>query len=134
MPLQAPPRDDRANSDGLGQGLVNGLLLAIPLWACIGIGFIRLVLERPLNEVEQLVLLVAAIVELILLLPSLSSLWPRMRYRELRLATAAPAMLKRVSLLSATVAAYLHYYYWDIQLQIASLNSVTMFISAPAAG
>lgn len=134
MPPQAPRHADRADSDGLGQGLLNGLLLAIPLWACIGIGFIWLALERPLNQVEQTVLVVAAVVELILLLPSLSRLRPRMRNAELRRATAAPGMLRRVSLLSATVAAYLHYYYWDVQLQIASLNSVTVFISAPAAG
>lgn len=134
MPLQAPRHEDKADSDGLGQGLLNGLLLAIPLWACIGIGFIRLVLERPLNQVEQTVLVVAAVVELVLLLPSLAKLRPRLRYAELRRATAAPGMLKRVSLQSAAAAAYLHYYYWDVQLQIASLNTVTVFISVPAAG
>jgi len=32
------------------------------------------------------------------------------------------------------VATYLHYYFWDVQLQIASLNSVTVFVPVTMAG
>jgi len=44
------------------------------------------------------------------------------------------AQLKRPLLLLGLAGAYLHYYFWDVQLQIASLRSVTVFVSAPAIG
>lgn len=42
-------------------------------------------------------------------------------------------MLREVSLLVLLTISYLHYYYWDVQLQIAALQSVGVFVPAPEA-
>jgi len=42
-------------------------------------------------------------------------------------------MVREVSLLVLLAVSYLHYYYWDVQLQIAALQSVGVFIPAPEA-
>ncbi len=39
--------------------------------------------------------------------------------------------LRELSLLGLLAMSYLHYYYWDVQLQIAALNSVRVFVPAP---
>jgi len=38
------------------------------------------------------------------------------------------ALFKRTLALSALVGSYLQYYFWDVNLQIASLNSLTVFL------
>jgi hypothetical protein len=40
-------------------------------------------------------------------------------------------MVREVSLLVLLAISYLHYYYWEVQLQIAALQSVNVFIPAP---
>lgn len=40
-------------------------------------------------------------------------------------------MIRELSLLALLAVSYLHYYYWDVQLEIASLKSVGVFISEP---
>jgi hypothetical protein len=42
-------------------------------------------------------------------------------------------MVREVSLLALLAISYLHFYYWEVQLQIAALQSVSVFIPAPAA-
>jgi hypothetical protein len=39
-------------------------------------------------------------------------------------------MVREIALLALLAISYLHYYYWDVQLQIAALNSVSTFIPA----
>ena len=41
-------------------------------------------------------------------------------------------MVRELSLLALLALSYLHYYYWDVQLQIAALNSARVFLLAPA--
>jgi len=42
-------------------------------------------------------------------------------------------MVREVSLLVLLAISYLHFYYWEVQLQIAALQSVGVFIPAPPA-
>jgi hypothetical protein len=47
-----------------------------------------------------------------------------------RAIAACPArpILKQTALLAGLAVAYLHYYFWDVQLQIATLHRVSVFI------
>ena len=140
MPIDRLARDGVANTEDLRQGVVYGLLISIPLWACVGVGIILLVLERPFNQAESAILMVAAIVELILLRHAWRTFQPRVRYRELLVRAGASVtgarqpLLKQTSLLAGLVGAYLQYYFLDVHLQIASLNSVTVFVPVSLAG
>jgi len=140
MPIDRLARDGVANTEDLRQGVVYGLLISIPLWACVGVGIILLVLERPFNQAESAILMVAAIVELILLRHAWRTFQPRIRYRELLVRAGASVtgarqpLLKQTSLLAGLVGAYLQYYFLDVHLQIASLNSVTVFVPVSLAG
>lgn len=126
-------RDELGNEVGgrLIQGILLGAALSIPLWAGIGAAAILLLQEEPMTQAEIAALVFAAAVELVLL----RFLWrlsrPRFdfRHRPARPATRA-ALLKRTALLAGLAVAYLHYYFWDVQLQIASLKSVTVFVRA----
>ena len=42
-------------------------------------------------------------------------------------------MVREIALLVLLAISYLHYYYWEVQLQIAALNSVSTFIPAKPA-
>jgi len=42
-------------------------------------------------------------------------------------------MVREVSLLALLAVSYLHFYYWEVQLEIAALRSVGVFIPAPEA-
>jgi hypothetical protein len=42
-------------------------------------------------------------------------------------------MVREVSLLVLLAVSYLHYYYWEVQLEISALRSVSVFIPAPEA-
>jgi len=136
-------RDGPGNSGALRQGVVNALVLAIPLWAGIGIAFILLVLQRPISEAESAALMIAAACEFFLLRHVLLRTAAARTPDSEPLARPVPAMqrpsrrrpvLKQALTLSALAATYLQYYFWDVQLQIASLNSVTVFVAAPATG
>lgn len=124
----------------LRQGLVFGVLISIPIWAAIGIAVVLPFQEGPITAVQKAVLIVCAVVEFILLRRIWRGMEPRTVYRALvshsraAVVAARPANLKPGLLLLGLVGAYLHYYFWDVQLQIASLNSVTVFVNAPALG
>jgi len=39
--------------------------------------------------------------------------------------------VRELALIGLLALSYLHFYYWDVQLQIAALNSARVFIPAP---
>ena len=51
---------------------------------------------------------------------------PQAHYRQER-----HRMVRELALIGLLAMSYLHYYYWEVQLQIAALNSAQVFISAP---
>jgi len=125
----SPPRGRPVFDVGI---LVVPLLVSIPIWAALGVAFVLLYLERPLSDMESAALMLAAASEAILLRHA----WrrSRLRYRELVSQPMfrwreALAPIRRPALLAGAAAAYLHYYYWDVQLQIASLPTVTVFVA-----
>lgn len=79
--------------------------------------------------------MIAAVGATIVARPFLRALWMR-RYPELESAlilllrrTQSPLSLARQTLaLSALTGAYLQFYFLEVNLQIASLNSVTVFL------
>ena len=42
-------------------------------------------------------------------------------------------MVREVALIALLALSYLHFYYWEVQLEIAALNSVNVVIPAPEA-
>ena len=42
-------------------------------------------------------------------------------------------MVREVALIALLAVSYLHFYYWEVQLEIAALNSVNVVIPAPDA-
>ena len=42
-------------------------------------------------------------------------------------------MVRELSLLALLAVSYLHFYYWQVQLEIAALNTVRTFLLAPSA-
>jgi hypothetical protein len=182
---------DEVGGPEIGLGLVNGLLIVIPLWVAIGVVLAVEFEIGPVAETGSFALMIAAVLEAILLRPHLRALRERFRrYLDFRRAYArrnagwrragwanhalgdragphralenisgrsfesiedllryveprstlshearpvvAPQVLLRQSLaLSALVGAYLQYYFLEINLQIASLHSITVF--APVA-
>lgn len=42
-------------------------------------------------------------------------------------------MVREVALIVLLAISYLHFYYWEVQLEIAALNSVNVIVPAPAA-
>lgn len=122
-----------ASPEGLRAGLVSALLLAIPLWAAIGLALVALVAQRPLETAERIALSVAAVAELALLYYAWRALGWRLGLREALAGTSAArpvrgSLVRQSSFLLGVVGAYLHYYFWDVYLQIESLNSVTVFV------
>lgn len=103
------------------QGLLSGVLLAIPIWIGIGIGVIAFVLHRRFTASEMLILAVAAAIEFLFLRYAWGWLGWRFGLRTW-------SGLKRAVLLSGVAVAYLHYYFWDVQTQIAMLPTVTVFV------
>ena len=141
MPVDLPPRNGGVRPDGLGLGLISGLMLAIPLWAGVGAGFITFVLRRPFTPSELWALAIAVAAEVLLLRYA----WIRLGWRfGVRHALAwtgrgaamarRNAPLRRMGLLSVLAVAFLHYYYWDVQTQIAMLPTVTVFVPVPRVG
>jgi hypothetical protein len=137
---------ERQQGNGAGNGershgLVFALLIAVPLWAFIGMAVVLLLFERPLDETESTVLMIAVVGEFILLRHYLRTApaegpdsVPRARPMPAMhqvVHTRRPALLRQTLTLSALVAAYLQYYFWDVQLQIAALHSVTVFVPVP---
>jgi hypothetical protein len=42
-------------------------------------------------------------------------------------------MVREVALIALLAISYLHFYYWEVQLEIAALNSVNVIVPAPEA-
>ena len=127
-------QEDAANGSAETHGLVLGVLA--------GMVVILVFREAPVTVTESAILTIAAVCEFLLLLYSLRTADARARFRELlarfgltaRRTGPRPSIAKQASALSALVAAFLHYYFWDVQLQIASLNSVTVFVHSSVVG
>lgn len=125
---------DAVNRSVETHGLVLGVLA--------GIVVILVIREAPITATESAILMIAAVCELMLLRHSLRTVEARHRYGKVlarfglttRRTGPRPSIAKQALALSALVAAYLHYYFWDVHLQIASLNSVTVFVSVTAVG
>jgi len=121
MLYDTAPQKRPAQPSMLMQGLLSGLLLAIPVWVGIGIGVIAFVLHRRFTTSEILMLGIATVVEFLFL---------RHAWRHLgwRFGLRTWSGLKRATLFAGLTVAYLHYYFWDIQTQIAMLPTVTVFV------
>jgi len=135
--------NSREGGDGgvkLIQGLVSGTLLSVPLWVCIGVAVAVVFQDGPITRLQSAILLLAAAIELVLLRRTWRAIYPRTRSRAPAAQPRAVVAAVRLSqprpllLLLGVVGTYLHYYFWDIQLQIASMPSVTVFVHAPALG
>lgn len=130
-PRRPAPQDD-IEARALVEGVVFAALLSIPLWAAIAAVAIALFQESPVTAMQSAAFMIAAAVEAILL----RFVWRKhdlkARILDLVARVAAPAewwpVVRRAAFLGGLVAAFLHYYYWDVQLQIAQLNRVTVFI------
>ncbi len=118
-------------------GLVCGLLIALPLWMGIGAALLASAGNAPINEATSLALMVAAVSESILLryvwrsqlAPARGRFSGFLRLISLRKSgSMMHPLLRQTMTLGALTIAYLHYYFWDVSLQIASLNSVTVFV------
>jgi len=181
-------RGDAVDGSDIGRGLVNGLLIAIPLWVILGVVLTLALHHGPMGKTSSAVLMIAAVSEAILLRPYVRTLWMRiLRYadfhradpgrntdeRSTRLANRAPgardlphstlveatgrtfasiedllryferksapsiqvrpvlaphSLFRQSLALSALVGAYLQYYFLEVNLQIASLRSLTVFV------
>ena len=103
--------------------------------------FILVVREAPITTTESVMLVIAAVCEVILLRPALRKFDAKGRFGELlaragltsQRSSPRPSFAKQALTLSALVATYLHYYFWDVQLQIATLSSVRVFVPVPIA-
>ena len=142
MPVDLPPRTSGKLPEGLGLGMISGLMLAIPLWAAIGSGFIVFFLHRPFARSELLALAIAAIAQVLLMRYAWRRLGWRFGLSHAPAAVGAGAQApvhrstpaRRMGLLAVLAVAYLHYYYWDVQTQIAMLPTVTVFVPVPHIG
>lgn len=155
----------------LGRGVVNGLLIAIPLWVIIVIVPVLLFRDGPMGETISAALMIAAVCETILALPyarmllasarqalpaprvpgargglhaelekhagrGFHSIEDLLRYVEpkfaprqkARRAVASPSLFRQSLALSALAGGYLQYYFIEVNLQIASLHSLTVFL------
>jgi hypothetical protein len=125
---------------GVARGLKLGLLLAIPLWLAMGGLALPLFGASPIAETLSVVCMIAAVSEAILV----RSIWRADRVTASRLTVNAVASifreighaggttLSRAMALGALAGSYLYYYFCEIQLQIASLNSLVVFIPVPS--
>lgn len=131
--------DENANRR-LIQGLAIGALISVPVWVWIGIVVVLLSHEGPVSVFESAVLIIAAFVALMILRYVWHTVGPRNVLRTPPSASSSAISAVRPTLLRQTlwqlglVGAYLHYYFWEIQLQISSLNSVTVFVGVAALG
>jgi len=133
--------EHRQADDGLdiARGALLGLLFAIPLWSVLAIAAIHVFRDGSTNEFTSLALMIAAVGATILARPFLRALWTRRRPALesalilLLRRTFPPMSLGRQTLaLGALTGAYLQFYFIDVNLQIASLSSVTVFLPVSA--
>lgn len=132
MDLQRLTPRNELQRAALVDGVLVAALLSIPLWAAAALAAIALFQDGPLTTLESAGFMLAAAAEALLL----RLVWRRHglkdRIRAVIAHHAIPGnpgpMLKRAALLGGLVLAYLHYYFWDVQLQIAQLHQLTVFI------
>jgi hypothetical protein len=134
MQRHSIPQEEPADGRKFIQGMLTGLAAAIPLWAALGVVGILYFQEGPIREYQRIALLVAAVVEVFLVSYVWRTLRPGLWLRQAGAGLASRALalrrpaLKRTMLLAGLVGAYLHYYFWDVQLQVASLRGVVVFV------
>ncbi len=181
-------RSEAANGFPIGFGLVNGLLIAVPLWVFLGIALVLVFQHGPMEEAGSAALMIAGVCEAMLLRPyartlcaeirryadlrradsrrdaggrragaakhvlgararlpsalekaagrSFNSIEDLLRYVEPKSAPSKQAspvvapheLLRRSLTLGALVGAYLQYYFLEVNLQIAALHSLTVFV------
>ena len=125
-------RGEEADGGDLVRGVLIALLLAIPVWALVAIALILAFQDGPITRGESAALMLAAAAEAILLRYAWRAYRPQLPFREwladVVFAPPTSQALKQTALLGGLVVAYLHYYFWDVQLQIAALNRITVFI------
>ena len=142
MTMDPPSRVGTTDFDKLRQGVIYGLLISIPLWGCIGVLAVLFLLERPISEAETAALLFATIGGYILvrrLVRGIRVSWPNsvpasVPVPAVQRPRSRPLLFRQSLALSALAAAYLQYYFWEVQLQIAALNSVMVFVPVRALG
>jgi hypothetical protein len=134
-------RGNSPGQRGLVFGVVIALLISIPVWVAAGLALAWAFQVGPITQTQSALLMVAAAAELILLRYAL-----RLSGVDAKFAHPAgrgPAVLHRgrwspmarqTLMLSVLVASYLHYYFWDVHLQIASMHSVTVFVPSARVG
>lgn len=132
MEYGRPAPQEEFEGRSIVEGVVFAALLSIPLWAVVAIVAIALFQKGPLTAVQSAAFMIAATVEVVLLRYVARRHELKARIRAVLAGRALPAdsrlLLKQTALLGGLVAAYLHYYFWDVNLQIAQLNRVTVFI------
>jgi hypothetical protein len=132
MQWQERGNGDEVDGSELVRGVITALLLAIPLWALIGVALILAFQVGPITRGQGAALLIAAAAEAILLRYAWRAYRPPMPFRDwladVVFVRPSTQGIKQIALLGGVAVAYLHYYFWDVQLQIASLNRVTVFI------
>jgi len=135
--LRRRERCDAGVGPGIGRGLLNALLIAVPLWVVLGVALNLEFMRRPMDESTSAALMLAFALETMLLRAYARALWTRglqhvaAKYPPSRQALPGGltnALFKRTLALSALVGSYLQYYFWEVNLQIASLNSLTVFL------
>lgn len=116
------------------QRVLGAVLSLVPLWVCIGIAAFVLTQERLLGGIEAVLLVAMAALGLIELrrqsqgpAPQLAPIIPPRPARAAAAQRPARFQFKQTLMLAGLVGAYLHYYFWDVQVQIASLPHVTVF-------
>lgn len=116
-------------------GLQFALLLSIPLWVVAWLVAIWAFQTTSFTAFEFVLLMLAAAGELYLLRRFLQTSEakggaPGLFRQRIAAAfgTPWPPLVTRSLALSALSAAYLQYYFWDVYLQIASLNTVVVFV------
>ena len=127
---------------GMAYGLALALLVAIPFWMAVGLALILAYQSGPITQSQSAVLVVAAVAELVLLQYVLrASGAPAGGLGEFAGRSVAVVfrrrkdpLLRQAVMLSALSVAYLQYYFWDVYLQIESMNSVTVFLPVARAG
>ena len=127
------------NGPDVSRGLFNGVLIAVPLWFMLGVIPALALLHWRMDEATSAALMIAAVCEAILVRPYARRLWAGIRrdacvelqsspLNQSRRAVAPGSLLRRSLALSALAGAYLQYYFLDVNLQIASLPSLTVYL------
>ncbi len=126
--------EDSSDVRGAFRGLLIALPIAIPLWAML-LALPELAAHNGhIGESASLALMLAATGMAILLRPrarDLLQVLRRVADRSPGLPSsgpAAPPLMRQALALSGLAGAYLQYYFLDVYLQIAALNSLTVFV------